>query len=124
MQTQAEYLEQILRELHAHPNVDGIMLWTAWVPSGCYRMCLTDNNFDNLATGDVVDKLMEEWGSKAFAGKTDANGYFEASLFHGEYEVKISHPTEPSSDLSQSFVVSSEDTLEKPTLVVHVNSAG
>ncbi|KAK7852921.1 hypothetical protein CFP56_037427 [Quercus suber] len=30
-------------------------------PNGCYQMCLTDNNFQNLAAGDVVDKLLKEW---------------------------------------------------------------
>ena len=124
MQTQAEYLEKILRELHAHPSVDGIMLWTAWAPGGCYRMCLTDNNFDNLATGDVVDKLMQEWGSKAMEGTTDADGVYEASLFHGDYQVKISHPKVASSNLAQSFAVSSssKDTPEQPTLVVQVSA--
>ncbi|XP_062177687.1 endo-1,4-beta-xylanase 5-like isoform X2 [Alnus glutinosa] len=122
-QTQARYLEQILRELHAHPKVNGIMLWTAWSPGGCYRMCLTDNNFNNLATGNVVDKLMREWGSRPMVGTTDADGYFEASLFLGDYEVKISHPTLPSSYLSQRFEVSSQDTfLEQPTLVVQVSA--
>lgn len=51
-------------------------------------MCLTDNNFRNLATGDVVDKLLHEWGG-SLAGVTDANGFFEASLSHGDYSVKI-----------------------------------
>ncbi|XP_059446333.1 endo-1,4-beta-xylanase 5-like [Corylus avellana] len=122
--TQAQYLEQVLWELHAHPSVNGIMLWTAWSPGGCYRMCLTDNNFNNLATGDVVDKLMQKWGSKAMVGTTDADGVFEASLFHGDYQVKISHPKVASSNLGQSFVVSSasKDTSEQPTLVVQVSA--
>lgn len=70
-------------------------------------MCLTDNNFKNLATGDVVDRLLKEWGIKATVeGKTDAAGFFEASLFHGEYEVKISHPVEAAnSGVSQRFKV-------------------
>ncbi|XP_054823057.1 endo-1,4-beta-xylanase 5-like [Prosopis cineraria] len=90
---QAQYLEQILREIHSHPNVQGIMLWTAWSPSGCYRMCLTDNNFKNLPTGDVVDKLLREWGfNTKLKGTTDANGLFEANLFHGDYQVKVTHP--------------------------------
>ncbi|KAK6120792.1 hypothetical protein DH2020_045468 [Rehmannia glutinosa] len=90
---QAAYLEQILRELHAHKAVRGILLWVAWSPQGCYTMCLTDNNFKNLATGDVVDKIRNEWSSAAdLPGTTDSNGFFETSLFHGEYEAKISHP--------------------------------
>ncbi|KAM1863042.1 hypothetical protein ACFX14_003434 [Malus domestica] len=91
---QASYLEQILREVHSHPKIQGIVIWAAWKPSGCYRMCLTDNNFKNLPTGDVVDKLTSEFGltSGLASGTTNANGFFEASLFHGDYEVKITHP--------------------------------
>lgn len=93
---QAWHLEQILREARSHPHVNGIVLWAAWRPEGCYRMCLTDNNFRNLPTGDVVDKLLHEWGWKqgtASFGTTDANGFFETSLFHGDYHVKVSRPT-------------------------------
>ncbi|CAA2966441.1 endo-1,4-beta-xylanase A-like [Olea europaea subsp. europaea] len=58
------------------------------------RMCLTDNNFKNLATGDVVDKILSELKLAAgLKGATDSNGYFETSLFHGEYEAQISHPS-------------------------------
>ncbi|KAJ6409467.1 hypothetical protein OIU84_009046 [Salix udensis] len=85
---QAQYLEQILREAYSYPKIAGIVIWSAWSPQGCYRMCLTDNNFRNLATGDVVDKLLHEWGG-SLAGVTDANGFFEASLSHGDYSVKI-----------------------------------
>ncbi|MCO5585694.1 hypothetical protein L7F22_039630 [Adiantum nelumboides] len=57
----AIYLEDILQEAFSHPAVNGIVMWTAWEPKGCYRMCLTDNNMANLATGDVVDALLQEW---------------------------------------------------------------
>lgn len=91
---QAWYLEQILREARSHPHVDGIVMWAARKPQGCYRMCLTDNNFRNLPTGDVVDKLLSEWGWKDMvSGTTDADGFIETSLFHGDYEVIINHPS-------------------------------
>lgn len=87
-------LEQVLREGFSHPKVNGIVIWSAWSPGGCYRMCLTDNNFNNLPTGNVVDKLLKEWGIKgSITATTDANGFFEASLFNGEYEMQISHPS-------------------------------
>ena len=54
---QAIYLEEVLREGFSHPSVNGIMLWTALHPNGCYQMCLTDNNFQNLLAGEMVDKL-------------------------------------------------------------------
>lgn len=95
-------MEEILREAYSHPNVEGIVMWTAWRSEGCYRMCLTDNNFNNLATGDVVDKLLQEWGVTPYIeGKTDPNGFFEASLSHGHYQLKLTH----NSTLSDSFQV-------------------
>ena len=102
MQAQARYLEQVLRELHAHPKINGIIMWSAWKPGGCYQMCLTDNSFNNLPTGNVVDKLLGEWGS-SLKGTADGEGlFFEASLSHRDYEVKISHPNVTSSSLAQS----------------------
>lgn len=88
---QASYLEQILREAHSHPAIQGIVIWAAWSPRGCYRMCLTDNNFKNLPTGDVVDKLFKEWGINGFSldTTTDAHGFIHASLFHGDYQLNI-----------------------------------
>ncbi|KAM7254051.1 hypothetical protein ACFE04_031733 [Oxalis oulophora] len=106
---QPTYLEQVLREGHSHPKVAGIIVWGGWSPNGCYRMCLTDNNFKNLAVGDVVDKLLSEWKLSTIV-KTDANGFFESYLFHGDYQVKISHPTLTNSYLVQSLEVTpSED---------------
>ncbi|KAI3496815.1 hypothetical protein L1887_39192 [Cichorium endivia] len=86
---QAALLEQVLREAHAHPAVDGIVMWSAWSPKGCYRMCLTDNNFRNLPTGDVVDKIIREFFGAVVMGTTDDNGFYETSLIHGDYEVKF-----------------------------------
>ncbi|XP_050363607.1 endo-1,4-beta-xylanase 5-like [Argentina anserina] len=103
---QAWYLEQILREVHSHPQVQGIVIWSAWQPQGCYRMCLTDNNFKNVATGNVVDKLLHEWGLRDFdttSATTDTNGFYEASLFHGDYEVNITHPSVTNSSLVHRF---------------------
>ena len=119
VQTQAQYLEQILREFHAHPKVNGIIIWSAWSPGGCYQMCLTDNNFNNLQTGNVVDKLIKEWGGSTLAGTADTQGFFEASLSHGDYEVKITHPTVKISSLAQRLEVSS---LEQTTLHLQVSA--
>ncbi|GFP99407.1 probable endo-1 4-beta-xylanase c [Phtheirospermum japonicum] len=91
---QVSYLEQILNEVHSHPGVQGIIIWAAWSPQGCYRMCLTDNNFNNLATGNVVDKFISRLShaNDFISATTDSNGFYEGSLYHGEYEVKIAHP--------------------------------
>ncbi|KAG6397610.1 hypothetical protein SASPL_143780 [Salvia splendens] len=87
---QASYLEQLLREIHSRSSVQGIMLWSAWGPQGCYRMCLTDNNFRNLATGNVVDNFRYTLRRVADSvGTMDSDGFFEAELFHGKYQVNI-----------------------------------
>lgn len=102
---QATFLDQIMREVHAHPAVKAIVLWTAWSPGGCFRMCLTDNSFRNLPTGNVVDKILGEWKQASLIGTTDANGYFETSLHHGDYEVKFSHPRGANSSSSSNIKV-------------------
>ncbi|WZZ09530.1 hypothetical protein YC2023_095451 [Brassica napus] len=114
---QANYFEQILREGHAHPQVKGMVTWAGYNPKGCYRMCLTDGNFRNLPTGDVVDKLLREWGglSGQTTGLTDADGFFEASLFHGDYNLDISHPL-TNSTASHSFKLTSEDSNPSPSV--------
>ncbi|CAA0812383.1 Glycosyl hydrolase family 10 protein [Striga hermonthica] len=95
---QASFLDQIINELYAHPKMEGILLWSAWNPHGCYQMCLTDNNFKNLATGDVVDNFISYLTHNADSpGSTDSNGIYEKSLFHGEYEVTVQHPNGVSS---------------------------
>ncbi|KAI4298564.1 hypothetical protein L6164_032110 [Bauhinia variegata] len=119
---QAEYLEQILREAHSHPKVQGIVMWTAWNPGGCYTMCITDNNFRNLPTGNVVDKLLKEWGFTRLAGTTDQNGTFEASLFHGDYQVTIGHPVIKNFTLDQHLQVIPTDEPKQTTIRLQVSA--
>ncbi|KAG9442637.1 hypothetical protein H6P81_018491 [Aristolochia fimbriata] len=87
--TQAVYLEEVLREGFSHPAVDGIMLWTALHPNGCYQMCLTDNDLKNLPAGDAVDRLLREWDTGDEEGETDEHGNFGFEGFLGEYEVSV-----------------------------------
>ncbi|KAL6645631.1 hypothetical protein ACP70R_017239 [Stipagrostis hirtigluma subsp. patula] len=108
---QARHLEEILREVYSHPAVHGIILWTAWHPQGCYVMCLTDNGFRNLPTGDVVDKLIGEWRTRSHAGVADDEGYYEAELFHGDYKVTVSHPA-ANATVVQSLSVDRESDTE------------
>ncbi|KAF9621187.1 hypothetical protein IFM89_016681, partial [Coptis chinensis] len=117
---QVQYLEEILREAHSHPAVQGIVLWTAWHPGKCYKLCLTDNNFRNLPAGDVVDKLIQEWKTHG-VGITDSNGIFETSLFHGDYNVTISHPMTNSSS-AQSFKVAAAESSQETTLHVQISN--
>ncbi|CAN0881217.1 Endo-1,4-beta-xylanase 5 [Linum grandiflorum] len=119
---QATFLEEVLREGHAHPSVQGMVVWGAWNPQGCFKMCLTDNSFRNLPTGDVVDKLLLEWGGRGAAfssyvvGQTDENGYLETSLFHGDYNVSITAGN--SSVAASKFVVAPFDSTTKPHLLL------
>ncbi|KAL6867458.1 hypothetical protein ACP4OV_015482 [Aristida adscensionis] len=89
-QTQAVYLEQVLREAYSHPGVSGVMLWTALHQGGCYQMCLTDWGLNNLPAGDVVDRLLNEWRTLQAAGQTDAHGAYSFSGYLGEYVVTVS----------------------------------
>ncbi|KFK40660.1 hypothetical protein AALP_AA2G025200 [Arabis alpina] len=115
---QAKYFEQVLREGHAHPQVKGMVTWSGYNPAGCFVMCLTDGNFKNLPTGDVVDKLLHEWGGlgRKIIGLTDTDGFFEASLFLGDYDFNISSPVTNSKG-SYSFKLTSD---EQSHLVVRV----
>jgi hypothetical protein len=88
---QSIYLEEVLREGFSHPSVNGIMLWTALHPNGCYRMCLTDNNFRNLPAGDVVDKLLKEWQTGEVKGETDEHGSYSFYGFLGEYKISVNY---------------------------------
>ncbi|CAL9044421.1 unnamed protein product [Musa banksii] len=87
-QKQALYLEEVLREGFSHPSVGGIILWTALHPNGCYQMCLTDQSFGNLPTGDAVDELLKEWETTE-GGLTDEHGQYSFIGFLGEYKVSV-----------------------------------
>lgn len=90
-QTQAVYLEQVLREAYAHPAVSGVMLWTALHQGGCYQMCLTDWNLNNLPVGDVVDRLLQEWQTGQATGLSDAHGAYSFSGYLGEFVVTVNY---------------------------------
>ncbi|XAR59823.1 Endo-1,4-beta-xylanase [Bertholletia excelsa] len=91
-ESQAIYLEEVLREGFSHPSVNGIMLWTALHPNGrCYQMCLTDNDFRNLPAGDTVDRLLKEWETGVVKGRSDEQGAFSFYGFLGEYHVMVAY---------------------------------
>ncbi|GLJ55055.1 hypothetical protein SUGI_1181700 [Cryptomeria japonica] len=89
-QTQATYLEEILREGFAHPAVEGIVMWTALHPYGCYRMCLTDYNMRNLPAGETVDRLLFQDWMTSVRGETDKNGSINFQGFFGDYDLSVS----------------------------------
>ncbi|KAK4477221.1 hypothetical protein RD792_016435 [Penstemon davidsonii] len=92
-ETQAIYLEEVLREGFSHPAVTGIMLWSALRQGGCYQMCLTDSGFNNLPTGDAVDKLLKEWETENLKGETDEHGSYSFFGFLGEYKITTKYGT-------------------------------
>ncbi|KAL3641199.1 hypothetical protein CASFOL_016167 [Castilleja foliolosa] len=94
---QAKYLGQIMDELHSQKYVRGIVFWASMDQNGnCYKMCLTDRNYKNLPTGNVVDKFIHDLTHKGkfdSPATTDSNGFFEASVYHGDYEVQVMYPS-------------------------------
>ncbi|XP_019074438.2 endo-1,4-beta-xylanase 5-like, partial [Vitis vinifera] len=119
MPDQARHFGEILEEAHAHPAVNGIVTFGTWSPRGCYRMCLTDGNFKNLPPGDVLDKLLKQWSHEGLVGVTNADGFFDSSLFHGDYQVRVTHPTlMTKSSLIHSFKVPSTDTSQEAAVLL------
>ncbi|OUZ99551.1 Glycoside hydrolase [Macleaya cordata] len=112
---QAQYLEEILREGYSNPAVEGIIVWSGPGIDGCGTMCLTDYNYKNTPTGDVVDKLLKEWKSKTLEATTNGDGYLETSLFHGEYDLTVKHPMRNSSRFLRFEVAK-----EGPEEIIHV----
>lgn len=88
---QAKYLEIVLREGFSHPSVNGIIMWSALDPKGCYQMCLTDTSFRNLPAGNVVDSLLNEWQTGVVKGETDNHGTFNFAGFLGDYKVSVQY---------------------------------
>ncbi|KAF5951838.1 hypothetical protein HYC85_009782 [Camellia sinensis] len=120
---QATFLDQVLSEGYSHPSINGIIVWAAWSPEGCYHMCLTDNNFRNLPTGDAVDRLISEWSHSGLsAGTTDSNGHFKTRLFHGDYEVTITHPNMVNSSVTRKFKVAPIKKSQQKSLHVKVSA--
>ncbi|XP_073525744.1 uncharacterized protein [Phyllobates terribilis] len=85
-QDQAQILEQVLREGYSHPAVKGIVIWPSSPLKDQCKMCFTDTNFRNTPNGDVVDKLIHEWGSKNEEITVECDGSCSISLAHGYYE--------------------------------------
>lgn len=94
---QAEYLEQILREGHSHPAVEGIIMFVGPEIAGFNVTTLADKDFKNTPAGDVVDKLIDEWKFTTAELIADSEGSIEVSLFHGDYNITVKDPVGNSS---------------------------
>lgn len=82
-----------MREAFSHPGVEGIIVWAPWKPGiNCTSLCLMDDNFNNTAAGDIVDKLMREWRTPEQNGKTNSQGLYRYDGFLGDYNVVLYDP--------------------------------
>ncbi|KAJ1402852.1 Glycoside hydrolase family 10 domain [Sesbania bispinosa] len=89
---QAEYFEDILREAYSHRAVEGIIMFSGPAQAGFNKTTLADENFRNTPIGDVVDKLIYEWGTGPQKAIADSSGIVDISLHHGDYDVTVIHP--------------------------------
>ncbi|KAI3953278.1 hypothetical protein MKX01_042273 [Papaver californicum] len=109
-------VDEILREGYSNPYVDGMIIFSGPYIDGCGRMCMTDPNYKSNEVGEVVDKLLKEWKSEEFEATEDINGYLDTSLFHGDYEVIVTHPI-----TNASKVMSFEVSKVNPDDIIHVS---
>lgn len=89
---QAQYFEEVLREAYSHPSVQGIIIFAGPEQAGFYGTLLADRNFQNTLTGNVVDKLINEWRTEPQKAIADSRGIVDISLHHGEYDVIVTNP--------------------------------
>ncbi|KAJ9175153.1 hypothetical protein P3X46_013732 [Hevea brasiliensis] len=116
---QAEYLEQVLREGYSHPGVEGIIMFVGPAIAGFNVTTLADKDFKNTPSGDVVDKLIDEWKYKPTEIKADSEGSIEVSLFHGDYNITIKDPV--SNSLTRwNYNMIEDDTTG--TVHIHINA--
>lgn len=111
----ADDLEVMLREIFAHPAVEGVMLWGFWE-----LFMSRDNAYLVNAEGDLNEagkryvSLKQEWLSRAH-GNVDEGGQFEFRGFHGSYEIEVA--TVSKGKVAKAFVV---DKGEDP-IVIPIN---
>ncbi|KAM7518452.1 hypothetical protein LguiB_017414 [Lonicera macranthoides] len=107
----ADDLEVILREVFAHPAVEGVMLWGFWE-----LFMSRDNSHLVNAEGELNGAgkryldLKQEWLTYAH-GHVDEEGGFEFRGFQGKYEVQI---VTLSKKVSKTFIV---DKGEEPLVI-------
>lgn len=89
---QAKYFEEVLREGYSHPSVQGIIIFAGPAQAGFYSTLLADHNFQNTPTGNVVDKLINEWRTGPHKAITDSKGIVDISLYLGEYDIIVTNP--------------------------------
>ncbi|GAU36924.1 hypothetical protein TSUD_331970 [Trifolium subterraneum] len=116
---QAEYFEEILREGYSHPAVQGIIMFVGPKQAGFDSTLLADENFKNTPTGDVVDKLIREWGTGPHTAVADSRGVIDISLHHGDYDVTVTHPL---TQYSKTLKISVRKGFSPDTINVKMNA--
>ncbi|GAU14980.1 hypothetical protein TSUD_47750 [Trifolium subterraneum] len=114
-----QYFEEILREAYSHPAVQGIILFEGPAQAGFVYTLLADRNFRNTPSGDVVDKLIKEWGTGPKTTIADSRGIVDISLHHGDYDVTITHPL---TQYSKKLNVSVRNGFSPDTIHVKMNA--
>lgn len=103
----ADDLEVMLREVFAHPAVEGVMLWGFWE-----LFMSRENSHLVSAEGDINEagkrylELKREWLTRAH-GHVDDQGQFSFRGYHGDYEVEI---TGYGKKVTKTFVVDKDDS--------------
>ncbi|CAA7058681.1 unnamed protein product [Microthlaspi erraticum] len=117
---QVKYMEDILREAYSHPAVKGIILYAGPEVSGFNKLTLTDQDFNNTETGDLIDKLLQEWQEQPAELPIENHEHNdgeegriigvspEISLLHGHYRVTVTHPSMKNFSTNFSLEVTKE----------------
>jgi hypothetical protein len=64
---------------------------------------------------------LNEWGKTTVSGTTNENGFLETSLFHGDYEMEISHPIKKNYTNTHQMQVLSKDEFTKSTQFIQLS---
>ncbi|KAF2294420.1 hypothetical protein GH714_011263 [Hevea brasiliensis] len=122
--TPAKYLQK-LRDIKAFPGNRNLKLGIgleSHFSSAAPNLAYMRASIDTLAATNFPIWLTEVYVQRgpyqSSAGRTDGNGFFEASLSHGLYCVKIHHPSAKNSSLVQKLnVVSSTGAANQTVLI-------
>ncbi|MGA2916265.1 MAG: endo-1,4-beta-xylanase [Sedimentisphaerales bacterium] len=99
--TRASDVENFYRIVYSDPNVIGIVMWGfmvghTWRASGQWGLVSSSGVLN--AAGQKYEDLMDEWTTED-ANYTNASGITGFRGFHGTYEITLSKPGEPNTEI-------------------------